>query len=33
MIVDKNGKVVETDAKRPSDKDSLFAQLDHVLNK
>lgn len=33
LIVDKKGEVVVTDAKRPSDKDSLFAQLDKYLKK
>ena len=31
FILDKTGKVVNTDAKRPSDRDSLFAQLNTFL--
>lgn len=32
MIINKKGEIVITDAKRPSDKDSLYVQLDKYLN-
>jgi len=31
LIIDKHGKIVETDAPRPSDKDSISAKLDKYL--
>ncbi|WP_114789888.1 TlpA disulfide reductase family protein [Niabella yanshanensis] len=31
LIIDKNGNIVEPDAKRPSDRDSLYVELDKYL--